>query len=559
MKKIPIILFVLLLMFLLPGSALAQNYYFQLPQKTVNAYWNADGTESLDYVYVFNNDSSGHVIDYVDVGIPNSHFDQSSITADVNGKPLTDISSSGFQGIGGVGVAVGLGQYAIPPGGSGTVHVFIAKVSDVLYRDDKDNQYVSADLAPNYFESSVCYGSTATTVIFHLPPGIKPEEPRWHAAPSGFTSQPETSLDDQGRVTYAWTNASASCSTAYTFGASFPATYVPDTAIVKPNPFAWLENINFDSLFNNFFWLCCIGGLILMVVAGSAGNKNRKLQYLPPKISIEGHGIKRGLTAVEAGILLEQPLDKVMTMILFGVIKKNAAAVTTRDPLALNITDPQPPDLRDYEVDFLEAFKLAAGPRKAALQKMIVTLVKSVGEKMKGFSLKETIEYYKGITDRAWAEVSAANTPEVKSAKFDEVMEWSMLDKKYEDRTRDVFSNQPVFVPIWWGRFDPGYGHVSSAHTASIPSLPTSGRSSAPSMPNLPGSAFAASMVNGVQTFSSKVVGDISTFTSGITNVTNPPPPPSTSTYHSSGGGGHSCACACACAGCACACAGGGR
>ena len=55
--------------------------------------------------------------------------------------------------------------------------------------------------------------------------------------------------------------------------------------------------------------------------------KKRKLQYLPPKVSIEGHGIKRGLTAVEAAMLLEQPLDKVLTMILFAVVKKGAAEV----------------------------------------------------------------------------------------------------------------------------------------------------------------------------------------------------------------------------------------
>ena len=64
-------------------------------------------------------------------------------------------------------------------------------------------------------------------------------------------------------------------------------------------------------------------------------NSRRKRQYLPPKISIEGHGIKRGLTAVEAAILLEEPLDKIMTMILFSVIKKNAAEVITRDPLEI--------------------------------------------------------------------------------------------------------------------------------------------------------------------------------------------------------------------------------
>ena len=47
-------------------------------------------------------------------------------------------------------------------------------------------------------------------------------------------------------------------------------------------------------------------------------------------------------------------------------------------------------------------------------------------------------------------------------------------------------------------------------------------------MPQLPGADFAASMVTGVQTFSQKVIGNVSDFTSGVTNVTNPPPKPST-------------------------------
>ncbi len=59
---------------------------------------------------------------------------------------------------------------------------------------------------------------------------------------------------------------------------------------------------------------------------------------------------------------------------------------------------------------------------------------------------------------------------------------------------------------------------------------------------------------------SSKVLGDVRSFTSGVTNRTNPVPVAKSSySGRSSGGGGHSCACACACAGCACACAGGGR
>jgi len=163
---------------------------------------------------------------------------------------------------------------------------------------------------------------------------------------------------------------------------------------------------------------------------------------------------------------------------------------------------------------------------------------------------------------RAWEQVEAANTPEVKSQKFDEVMEWTMLDRDFSDRTRDVFRTQPVFVPVWWGRYDPVF-RTSPASTTSAPSV---GMPSL-SMPKLPGADFAASIVTGVQNFSGKVVGNITDFTSGITNKTNPVPVTSyasrsgSSGRSSGGGGGRSCACACACAcaGCACACAGGGR
>jgi len=53
---------------------------------------------------------------------------------------------------------------------------------------------------------------------------------------------------------------------------------------------------------------------------------------------MEGHGIKRGLTAVEAAVLMQQPMDKIFTMILFGLLKKGAAEVVTKEPLELKIS-----------------------------------------------------------------------------------------------------------------------------------------------------------------------------------------------------------------------------
>jgi hypothetical protein len=230
--------------------------------------------------------------------------------------------------------------------------------------------------------------------------------------------------------------------------------------------------------------------------------------------------------------------------------------VITKDPLIIKASDPLPEGLNEYETEFLDAFRETnKEAQKKGLQAMMVNLVKSLAEKMRGFSRKESLEYYQSIMQKAWAQVEAAGTPEVKGQLFEENLDWTMLDKRFPDRTRSVFSG-PVLVPMptWWGRFDPTFRGTSTPST----SLSGSGSSSGGSF-SLPGSDFAASMVNGVSTFSAGVIGDLTSFTSGITNKTNPPPPPSTYRGSSGGSGGRSCACACACAGCACACAGGGR
>ncbi len=550
MRRVIISWLVLLVMLSLPASALAQEYSFAVPQETVSVYWNEDGTLSLDYIFVFENQPGAHVIDFVDVGLPNSNYVFSGISADVNGNPVS--ISSDYQGSGS-GVAVDLGRYAIQPGQRGTVHVRVGTIKNVLYTDSEDENYASAVFSPTWFGHEYVVGVTNLTIVFHLPPGVQPQEPRWHAAPAGFPDEPVTGLDASGRVTYTWNNPNANAYTRYEFGASFPKSYVPAEA-VQAKPVIQMPDINFgDDLMGVCFcivWASIFfGSPILSIVQA----QRRKMKYLPPKISIEGHGIKRGLTAVEAAILMEQPLDKVMTMILFGIIKKNAAQVVSRDPLELKVSDPLPEGLHQYEKDFLAAFRpgVTLQQRREDLQDMTVRLVKSVSGKMKGFSRKETSEYYKGIMERAWQQIAAAGTPEVQSKMFEEALEWTMLDKDYDDRTRRTFT-RPIVVPSWWDRYEPAYGRPASTATtypASSGAPASSSRSG-----GLPGAEFAASVVGGVQTFSQKVIGNVSDFTSRVTNVTNPMPKST-----SRGGGGGGCACACACAGCACACAGGGR
>ncbi|OIO84144.1 MAG: hypothetical protein CO094_00430 [Anaerolineae bacterium CG_4_9_14_3_um_filter_57_17] len=539
------------------SAALAQSYSFRVPKEVVRVFVNADGTLALDYVFEFQNESGAHAIDFVDVGLPNSNYDFNSISADVDGVPVS--ISSDYQGDGGSGVSVDMGGQAIAPGQSGVVHVHVGKVERMIFPDDADETYASMEFMPTYFGSAYVNGQTNLTMILILPSGVTSDQPRYHPARGGWpgASEPVIAQNSQGNLTYTWQSDSASAAGQYTFGASFPASAVPESAIVRTTAFDLLLGGIAAVVVGGFFNIlpfCCFGGFFFgLPILGAVQERKRKLQYMSPKISIEGHGIKRGLTAVEAAVLMETPLDKVMTMILFGVVKKGAAEVVRRDPLQLKISEPQPENLRGYEKSFVAAFAKPDAARRKDLQALVVELVRSVEEKMKGFSKKETQEYYKSINDRAWTQIEAANTPEVKSQMAEEALEWTMLDKNYDDRSRRVFTG-PMYAPLWWGRYDPGYGG-SAASGSGGGSAPMSMPTTSGGRTALPGAAFASSVITNTQTFAQKVLGGTDTFTQGITKVTNPPPVSTSSGGGHSGGGG----CACACAGCACACAGGGR
>ena len=536
------------------GTAFAQDYSFQVTHQEVNLFINEDGTVSLDYTWDFSNNDFASAIEFVDVGLPNRSYDISTITADINGKPIHDISKADAEYVeGGIGVTLALGADAIPAGQSGRVNLHVGKIENMIYpsTNKEVSDYASTEFIPSWFGSQYCDGTTDYTFTIFLPAGMEPEEPRWHT-PKNWPGPdaPQAGFDDNGRVFYRWQISDANGYSKYTFGASYPDRLIPAEAIVTKPPIDFAAIFGF--VFQTCFWGLMCGVPVLIIVFSIRSQKKRKLKYLPPKIKIEGHGIKRGLTAVQAAVVMEQPADKILTMILFSTIKKSAASVTSRNPLKIEVEDSLPGNLQEYEKDFLEAMKLSGSKQNKGLQKLMVDLIKSVTKKMKGFSHKETVAYYQNIIDRAWVQVESAETPEVQMKKYDETMDWTMMDRDFEDRTGRVFRTRPIFVPMWWGRYDPTYRPTSSPR----PIIGTSGKPSQASLPHLPGSDFAASMVNGVQDFSANVVGNLATFTSGVTNVTNPIPKTSSS---GSRGGGGGCACACACAGCACACAGGGR
>lgn len=535
-----VFLLVALIFLLAPaGTARAQTYSFSLDREEVDVWINRDGTVRLVYAFTFTCDSWADPIDVVDVGLPNEAYDLGRIRAEVDGNPVFRIEPSPYVQ---PGVAVYLGTQAILPGQSGTVRVWVDGVRKMLYEDSQDPNYASVEFSPTWFDGNLVHGFTEMTVRFHLPPNVQPEEPRWHASPSGWPEQPEAYIEE-GRIVYRWTNPRAYPDQQYIFGASFPQSYVDASAIQKaPSPVLKALEAVGRFLLNPLVIICVL--ITGVFVLSHRAQARRRMAYLPPEMKVEGVGIKRGLTAVEAAIVLETPLNKVLTMILFGLLKKGALAVLQDNPLRLQKSEPQPEGLYPYEQDFLAAIDAKGTLREKKLQEMMIALVKEVNNKMKGFSRKETAAYYRDIIRRAWEQVEGAQTPEVRSRLFDEGLEWTLLDEDFERRTERTFQEGPVYVPVWWGRYRPW-------------TLPA-GRSPAAGPVTVPGADFAARVVRGVSDTAARIVRSVTGFTGGVTQVTNPPPRPSYS-GSSRSGGGCACACACACAGCACACAGGGR
>lgn len=593
-KKHTIIsLITVLMLIILPlSSVYAQSYRFKVTRYDVQAVIEADGTLTLFYEMDFENDPNGHAIDFVDLGMPNDNYQLSNISATINGTLVPEINHSSYV----KGAELALGEYQIPPGGTGTVQAKIVGITGVLFpydQDDREN-YVNFQFMPNYFDSDADKSqNTDYTLSIVLPPDVGSDEgvyyypDRW---PGEKDAVATLTVEDK-RVIYEWHATNANTRTEYLFGVAFPASAVPESSVSSSKYLSQGQIDNTGSNSVQFFpkllgnicssmkFLVPLGIIILISIFSSKKQmqetEKRKLQYLKPTLSVEGHGIKRGLTAVEAAILLEESLDQVLTMILFGLLKKEAISVINQDPLLIETNSPLPEGLYDYETKFIEALGYEKKTsQRSALQILIVELIKSVEQKMKGFNAKDTKAYYKDIVQRAWSAVEGANTPEVKSAQFEHTLEWTMLDEDFSGRTTRTFMDTPVFIPRWWWRYDNTYRPYMSSPVAdtagsgnmasSVPGLASSSSSSSSkpsfSLPNIPGATFAASVISGGANMTNSIIGDSKVFTSQVTNRTNPIPKTSSSgSGRYTGGGGSSCACACACAGCACACAGGGR
>jgi hypothetical protein len=508
---------------LLVSVALGQNYNFSIPEFRCVVEVNTDRSLDISYEILFQCTPGYSSIDIVDIGFPSDDYQLGSIEAGVDGRAVTGIYHSTYID---KGVEVHLNGSSIHSGEQG--HFWLTGSNEnMVFLDTEDDDYASVEFTPTWFDSDLLSGLSDFTLIMVFPEGSTTENVRYHDRP--FT---DFRVEKDGRVAYTW-EETRRVDSPYMVGISFPDDLVDGPLSERPKePLISREALFILAGFGLFFLF--FASIVFATVRAVIKAKRRRGEYLPPKLGLEGSGIRRGLTAPLAALLLEQKLDRVFVLIIFGLLKKGALKLGEQGGLVKSDTLP---GLRLYEKELLAvlpddpAGKPVPGKK---LRHIFVNMIKVLEKKMDGFSLKESQEYYRRVIESAWKMVADDDSSERAGEVFESWFQWLLADEEFDSRLEKIPSGGNILMPAYM--------------YSMFPSGKISGSSSGGMTLSQACSQAAGALTRTAQNTVSNLTG-LSTM---VTSKTNPVP---VSTYRSSGGS----SCACACAGCACACAGGGR
>jgi len=514
----------------------AQAKIYHVERQWSKVLINYDRSISILYNITFVNDpTSSGSLSWITLGMPKRPF-QVVYVVDASGQQLNwqDASSGDWSGI-------RIGDLNIPVGG--TLVFFVnATVPDMVFDDTTNPGNVGMQFTPAWWDCSVRELRLAVV----LPDGVGREEIR-------VTPNWDNLLQENGRYLVYWERHDLSPNERVTFGASFPAEYVsqPTVTTVTTRTSTPAPGVPVAGLGVIFFVFLLVAGAIVVVVS-----RARKQTYVRPSIGIEGLGPRRGLTAVEAAYLLNLSPTRILTMVLFSVMRKGAAEVVGVKPrLRLRVAQGGE-SLRYYERSFLDAVAAKNGGEgyldEDQLLRMFKILRDGVEKKLVGYCRQDTVLHYQEIVNRAWEQVTQAQTPQVKVGTVSDSLEWLMTDPNFDKRIDRVLTSDDVVQPLagwwWWWLYTRQYA------PAPAPSR-TTPTARAPSL-----AEYANAMVTGIENTSNSIVANAEKFADTVARALAPAPPQSKpAVQHSSCVCACvSCACVCACVSCACACAGGG-
>lgn len=433
---------------------------------------------------------------------------------------------------------------------SSTLHPFV-------YKSSNKEGYANIDFNPPWWDMVI----QDTKISVYLPADIPKNEV--------FTGKTEWSnfqvIDGKTKVYFE--NSLLGQNEIYKVTVAFPDKYMNSGAIAaQPGPFEDIPGL-FTGLLDSTCgcWiplLIFIGMIFIIALGGMSGRKS----YGSPVVSMDGIGINKSLDPVEAATLLRVDPGRVLTMIMFSLMKNGNIKLISTEPIKVQPISRQ--GLNYYEKLFMDSVKDDT-PDEDKLLECFKVLARRVVDKTRPYCRKDTEDYYKDKITQSWKEISALETPELRLQKYDTDMIWLMADERFTTKTKDYIGGSPgsdtYTIPpyYWWYPYYVGLPH----HYGGTPGTPAP----APKDMGRPGGGvadrtvgsvetFANSISNSVEKFSAGIVGGVEKFV-GVRNEANAPPPvtraPSASGRPASCAC-VSCACACVSCACACACAGGG-
>jgi hypothetical protein len=512
---------------------------YHLEHKWVKIWINQDGTIDLFYDIHMAHDS-GDPINYEVIGQPTSDFETGQAIDQyghiLETSDIIDERNKLYQ------VEIKLFETLMP--GQSIRFNITTNVADMIWEDTTNPDNVGMEFTP-YWEPAVVYD---LRILIVLPSGVnqdmvKTTDVLWN-----------NTLIEDGRLAIYWEKQNLPPNERYWVGVSFPKEYVQSYNKQPSGIQFFLEQ--YAPILLILGLLVAVIGVVLVVI--------RKRKYIVPKLSVETLGLKRGLTAVEASYLLGGKPTKIVTMILYGLLKKRAIWVESTTPsLKIRIIkklreeEEENMHLRYYEIDFLDAIREDGFLDEQKLANTVMFLRDTVEQKMRGYRRSDTNDYYRKIAIKAWEEVIQSGTPELASNAYNEQLLWLFLDPNYQERTQTVFQDKDFTPNPLWFWYWYSYQHYHPNPTYK-PNIENPDQAAKP--PTIPGAELANNIASALENTSRNIVANIEKFANAII--------PKPTTAKASRRPAHhkascvcacaACACACACVSCACACAGGG-
>jgi len=522
---IMLVLFLQITLFLIP-TANGQVAY-TVSQEWTKIWVNTDG--SIDIMYnitmTYTSAPPQGPQGIFTVGMPKGGF-QIQYARDISGTSLqySDVSSGGFYGI-----DVTLKRPIIL--NRPNTFIVYAVVPGMISPDSTNPGNVGMQFYPTTLDTaSGPIGNVRVAIV--LPQGVTSSDVKY------MTGAPFNNVFMEGNslVVY-WERGNWPAAQQFAVGVSFPGKYV------TLGPSIW------------FYVAIAAVVLAALAVIIIILMRRRKATYEKPRIAVEALGAIRGLTAVEAAMVLDLRPLRVLTMILFGLLMKHSLQVTAMEPI-LKVKELEPPQgqpapsLRYYEIDYRKSIQPDGTFNESGLARTYLSLKDNVDRKLRGYSRADTTNYYRSVVAKAWEQVTQAGTPELKGDAIEQNIEWLLADNDFDKRFR-AFPPDVIILPRpgWWW-----YWYWPPIPPTARPIPTTTGE-----VKPIPIQEFANNMVKGLEQASNNIVKDVQAFTNRLVA-------PQQAEARSVRGASHcvcacaACACACACVGCACACAhGGGR